>query len=374
MKILQRYITTTLLWTTLLAMSVLVALFSFFALIDQLEDVGRGNYQVLQAVMYVVLTMPRLAYDLFPIAGVVGGMAALGVLARNSELAVIRTSGVSIRRLGWAMAKAGVVLAVTAVIIGELVAPFGVEKAQNMRSVALTQEITMKTKYGFWARDGNSYVNIRRILPGNRIQDIYIYEFDDKDQLRSSTYAWRASYQDNKWLLDRISQTSINGNVVTQRHMRHAAWESLLDPEMLNLVVVQPEYLTVWGLFRYIAFLRQNRQNSLRYSQALWIKLIRPFSIIAMVVLAVPLVQGHSRSTALGQRVFIGTIIGVGFHILNEASGHLGVVYQLPPPLSAGAPTLLLIGVLLWLLNRDLMRKRPSSESDDQSPDAETAR
>jgi lipopolysaccharide export system permease protein len=227
-----------------------------------------------------------------------------------------------------------------------------------MRSVALSKEITMKTKYGFWARDGNSYVNIRKILPGNRIQDIYIYEFDKQDRLRSSTFAWRAKYENNKWLLERIRQTNINGKSVTNRYMRRAAWESILDPEMLNLVVVQPEYLTIWGLVRYIGFLRQNSQNSLPYRQALWIKLVRPLSIIAMVVLAVPLVQGYSRSMALGQRVFTGTVIGVIFHILNQTSDHLGLVYQLPPPISAGAPTLFLVLALIWLLSRDLM-KRP---------------
>jgi lipopolysaccharide export system permease protein len=225
-----------------------------------------------------------------------------------------------------------------------------------MRSVALSKEITMKTKNGFWARDGNSYVNIRKILPGNRIQDIYIYEFDNQDKLRSSTHAWRAKYEHNRWLLERIRQTVINGNVVTHHFMHRAAWESILDPELLNLVVVQPEYLTIWGLVRYIEFLHNNAQNSLPYRQALWIKLILPLSIIAMVVLAVPLVQGYSRSTALGQRVFVGTVIGVIFHILNQASQHLGLVYQLPPPISAGAPTLLLVLTLLWFLSRDLVR------------------
>src|SRR5688572_13905725 len=95
MKIIQRYITRDLIWTTLLALFVLVALFSFFTLIDQLGDTGQGNYGVLQAVMYVVLIIPSLAYTLFPIAAVIGSMSVLGMLARNSELEVIYTSGVS---------------------------------------------------------------------------------------------------------------------------------------------------------------------------------------------------------------------------------------------------------------------------------------
>ena len=350
MKIIQRYVTINLLWTTLLALAVLVALYSFFSLIDQLEDAGRGNYGVLQAVTFVILTMPRLAYELFPIAAVIGAMATLGIMAQNSELDVIRTSGVSRVQLTGVMARAGLVLVLLALIIGELVAPISGEQAQQMRTIALTKQITLKTKYGFWARDGNSYVNIRKVLPGNQVEQIYIYEFDSERRLRSSTHAGRATYQDNQWRLERIEQTIINGQKITSRKLHHAAWDSLLNPEMINLVIVQPQYLPIWGLSRYIGYLRQNAQNTRIYEQALWVKLVRPLSIIAMIILAVPLVRGHSRSTAIGQRVFIGALIGVVFHIVNEASGSIGVVYDIPPALSAGTPTLMLMIALVWLL------------------------
>lgn len=352
MKIIQRYVTLRLVWTAMLALFILVALFSFFSLIDQLEETGRGNYGVLQAVTYVLLTTPRLAYELFPIASVIGAMATLGILAQTSELDVIRTSGVSRLQLTMVMAKAGVVLVAIALIIGELVAPLSEERAQYLRSVALTQQITLKTRFGFWARDGNSFVNIRRILPGDRVEQIYIYEFDDANRLRSSIHAKAATYENQQWRLEQIQQTIIDGDTVTRRNLGRAAWDSLLDPEMINLVIVKPQYLTVWGLSRYIGFLRQNAQNSRLYEQALWVKLARPLSIIAMIILAVPLVRGHSRFTAIGQRVFIGALIGVGFHIINEASGHMGVVYQIPPAISAGMPTLALILIIGWLLRR----------------------
>ncbi|MGH8248336.1 MAG: LPS export ABC transporter permease LptG, partial [Gammaproteobacteria bacterium] len=290
MKILQRYVTASLLWTTLLALFVLVALFCFFSLIDQLEETGRGNYGVLQAVTYVVLTTPRLAYELFPIASVIGAMAVLGILAQNSELAVIRTSGVSRFQLGVIFAKGGILLVLVAVVIGELLAPASEEKAQNLRSVALTKQIALKSKHGFWSRDGNSYINIRKVLPGNAVEQIYIYEFDEGNRLRNSIYAKRASYEEEQWRLEQIQQTILDGDSVRKRTLDRAAWDSLLNPEMINLVIVQPQYLTVSGLFEYIRYLRQNAQNSVLYEQALWIKFLRPLSIIAMIILAVPMV------------------------------------------------------------------------------------
>ena len=78
MKILDRYIALTLIKVTLLVLFSLVLLFSFFALVDQLDSTGRGNYGVWQAITYVFLTTPRLTFELFPIAAVIGSMTTLG--------------------------------------------------------------------------------------------------------------------------------------------------------------------------------------------------------------------------------------------------------------------------------------------------------
>lgn len=352
MKIIQRYFTVSLIWMSLLALCVLVALFSFFSLIDQLEDTGKGSYGVAQAVTYVLLTTPRLAYELFPIAAVIGSMAALGMMAKNSELAVIRTSGVSKFNLSFILIKSGLLLVAIAIIIGELLAPVCEEKAQQMRSMAMTDQIALKTKYGFWARDGNSYINIRKILPGRRVEQIYIYEFDDQDELRSSIHAQQGEYADGKWILKDIQQSVIGTDAVSRKQLKLASWDSLLDPEMVNLLIVKPEYLTIWGLRNYIDFLKQNAQSAQRYEQALWSKLIRPLSILAMIVLAVPLVRGTSGTTAIGQRVFSGALIGIIFHISNQISGHMGLVYNLPPAISVTMPTILL-GMITYFMLRN---------------------
>jgi lipopolysaccharide export system permease protein len=350
MNILRRYFARMLFWTTLLALAVLVALFAFFSLIDQLEDTGRGSYGVFQAVTYVLLTTPRLASELFPIAAMIGAMASLGMLAQNSELAIIRTAGVSNAQLAVLLAQAAALLVVLAVINSELVAPFSEEKAQNLRSLSMTRQITLKSKYGFWARDGNSYINIRKILPGRNVEQIYIYEFDADNRLRTSTRAKQARYVKDRWLLENIQQTTLDGETIQRRSLKQAAWESLLDPEMLRLIIIEPQYLTLVGLFGYIDYLQENSQDSRLYEQALWVKLVRPFSILAMIVLAVPMVRVHVRSIPVGQRVFQGALAGVIFHILSQASGNLGMVYGITSAISVAAPTVVLAGMLFWLL------------------------
>lgn len=353
MKILDRYITILLLKTTGLALLVLLALFAVLSLIDQLGDAGRGNYDVIKVIEYVFLTLPRLAFELAPIAAVIGGMTTLGILAHNSELVIIHVAGVSRFRLALSLLKGGLLIVLAALLVGELLAPYSEHTAQHMRSVALSKQIAVNTGNGFWSRDGSSFINIRKILPGDQVEDIYIYEFDDEDRLRASTYARRGSYVNDQWLLEDIKQSIIDNDKVIRNDLKLAAWESLLNPDVINLVTIKPDYLTLWGLLEYIGYLKQNAQNSQRYEQALWSKLVTPFTILVLIVLAVPLVRSGSRTVAIGQRVFMGCLAGLIFHVANQISGQMGMVYTIHAAVSATLPTLVVASLTLWLLRRE---------------------
>ena len=367
MKIIQRYFIVNLVWTTFLSLAVLVAIFAFLSLIDQLEDAGQGSYDTYQAVVYVILTLPRLAYEIIPVAAMIGGMTSLALLARNSELDVIRLSGVSEYSLVGLMGKSALVIVLFSIFVGEFIVPASEKKARYQRSIALTEQVAMRTKYGFWARDGNSFINIRKILPGNVIEDIYIYEFDDQDRLRNSIVANYARYVDDRWVLEEVERTIFDGTGVKREQYRRAAWESWVNDDLINLVIINPLYMSLWNLSNSIRVLKSNSQNTATYEQAFYAKLIRPFTIIAMIVLAIPLVAARQRTGGLGQHAFSGALIGVVFYFLNSASGHIGIVYGVHPFISAAIPTLVLFLVLFWLFFRQKPAMYPNT--DHGTPD-----
>ncbi len=350
MKIIDRYIALTLIKITLLALFSLVLLFLFFSLFDELDATGRGNYGIWQAITYVFLTIPGLSVELFPTATVIGSMTTLGIFVKTSEMAVFRTSGISQLRLAWSLCKGAAVLICVSLFIGEIVSPYTEETAQHMRSVALTKQITLKTQYGFWSRDGHSFINIHEIFPDDRVEGIYIYEFDDKDRLRTSTFARRGKYEDEQWILEDIRQTEITDNGVRVEQMNLATWDALLSPELINLIIVKPQFLSFIGLYKYIGYLKTNGQSSMIYEQALWSKIASPFAILVMVLIAIPMVKNYSRTMAIGQRVSLGCLVGIIFHIINQIVGHMGIAYNLNPALSVTLPTLLMLGLIGWLL------------------------
>jgi len=352
MRTLDRYIGRSVILSFLVTLVILVALVGFITLMDELGDVGTGEYRVKDAFLYVLLVLPRRAYEVFPMAVLLGSLVGLGTLANNSELVAMRAAGVSLARIIGSVLKAGVLVMLVVVLIGEVVAPNTEQFAERMRAGKMSNQITLKSQYGFWARDGGSFVNIRQILPGSQLRDIYIYEFDEGRELRVSTHADFAQFSDGRWLLRGIRQTRFLADRVESRELGEATWESLLNPDILNVVVVRPTMLPVWGLYQYIDFMHDNGQEATTYEVAFWSKVIMPLVTLVMVFLAVPFVFGVLRSVGIGQRIFAGSLLGLAFFLLNKVLGHMAVVYSLNPLFAAAVPGLLFLGIGFWFVRR----------------------
>lgn len=352
MSILDRYLGKALCTGAALVMAVLLALFFTVDVIDQLDDMGTGSYGFWQIIEYVLLIQPRRIYELLPLAALLGGLLGLGWLAGNSELIAIRAAGVALPRIVLAVMKTGLAMMALVFLMGEFIAPASDNYAERQRSFALNERISLTTAHGFWTRDGQSFINIRDILPGDRLGDISIYEFDAQRRLRTTTHAARANYEQGRWMLEDIVQTQLDTTRVTTSRQARAAWESLLDPDIVNLVSIRPARLSAWDLHRYIDYLRDNGQTAQRYQQAFWSKITAPFVTGVMVLLVIAFVFGAARSTDMGQRMLVGSLVGVVFHLLNQTTTQASLVYNLNPALSAAfVPTLFLM-LALGLLRR----------------------
>ena len=206
MKILERYIARAVLIGTLIVMLVILTLLGIFELMKNLNDVGVGTYTIWDAFVASILTMPRKLFEIFPFTALVGSLIGLGWLASSGELTAMRAAGVSVWQLIYAVLKAGLVMLVFVFIIGDFIGPVSEEYIRKVQVEKQQQKITLKSQYGFWARAGEEFINIRKILPGSQIEDIYIYQIGKDNKLQLATYSKSASYVDGKWELQGILQ------------------------------------------------------------------------------------------------------------------------------------------------------------------------
>jgi len=289
--------------------------------------------------------MPQQIYELFPMIALLGTMLGLGGLANSSELIVIRAAGVSMWKFILSISKTAFLIMLLAFFIGEVIAPPTVQYAKLQRVKALSRQITLNTDYGLWVRDGDSYVNVRRVETNGSLTGITLYTFDGRNELTSLTRAAKANYDGENWFLSRITKTSFTKQGLSVDKISKQKWDTLLSPNLVSVVSVSPENLAIWKLSSYIDYLEENGLDSSNYRLSFWTKVFMPITIGTMILIAIPFIMGSLRHSGVGQRILIGFLGGLSFYLVNRLSGQMGIVYGLPPVLSAGLPTLL---VLIW--------------------------
>ena len=352
MRILDRYIGQTILISIVSVVIVILSLFVLISFVNEFEKIGRADYTVWQAILYVVLKIPQTIYEIFPMAALLGTMVGLGVLSKNSEMVVIRASGVSRLRISMAVIKSALLLVVLVVIIGEAVAPPAIQYAKQTRIRALASQLSLNTDFGLWARDGKTFIHVRNVDNDGRLVDINLYTLNDNGELSQQLHAATARYDGSAWQMQSVTQSQIAHSGITQTNLLTLEWQTLLDPDLVGIVSLEPTNLAVWKLYEYIHYLRRNGLESEQYELALWSKLFAPFTILAMVLVAVPFIFGSQRQTSIGLQIIIGFMVGVVFYIANQLAGQIGLVYDLLPVISASLPTLLVLALAAWQFHR----------------------
>ena len=354
MTLLDRYIQVATLKVLVLACAGLTALFSLLELVNQLHEVGKGRYRLVDAIAYVLLTAPGRLLQLMPVSMLLATLFALGNLASHNELTVMRATGISVPRIiGSVLKLAGPVL-----LVLFLAAQFVIPRAERLAQVERTSRLAassapLRTGNSFWVEGDHTYVNVRRFDHGNVPADIHIYVFGSDGTLSTFIRAGTADVlPDGTWLLSDVLRRQFNRPGSETEHLAALAWHSFLRPQQVPLLVLPPESLPPVGLYEYVRDLERRQQPAGSYAQELWGKIDIPLAIAAMILIAVPLVLGPLRAHGAGQRVMIGAMVGVVFSLVQETTSYLGQLLHLDPALAATAPSLIVIAAALWLLRR----------------------
>ncbi|MBS1199132.1 MAG: permease YjgP/YjgQ [Proteobacteria bacterium] len=358
LRLYQRYLMRESLAAIALVLVAFLALFSFFDLINELRSVGKGGYQLGHAVIFVALSLPGLVYELIPIAALIGTLYSLSTLARHSEITVLRASGLATRDLLMTLFRVAGLLAAVTLLVGEGLVPFSERMAQELRTRALSNVIAQQGfESGLWVKDGRSFVNIGQASPDARLSKVRIYRFDEANALQSVTDAEQAEFQaPDSWQLKAVVRTVLDGDTARVETSDTELWQSAVTPDLLSVLMVAPERMSLFGLVNYTRHLSENHQKTERYEIAIWKKLIYPLSVLVMVALALPFGYSHNRVGGVSLKIFTGVMFGILFYMLNGLFSNLGVINAWPPLASAISPSVLFllaaIGMLWWVERR----------------------
>jgi lipopolysaccharide export system permease protein len=355
---LQRYLARQIWGAVLFVLVGFLALFAFFDMIAELRDLGTGDYGLREVVSVVLLGLPAHAYELMPVGVLIGTLYVLAHLSSNSEYTVMRTAGLSPARAGLVLTWIGLPFVVATFAIGEWISPYADAAAQTVRMRALNSTIRggQDLRSGLWFRDERAFINVREARTPNVLNDVRIYEFDSDYRLLAMTVAERADYAGGgAWRLANVARTHLTPGGPRTERQETAEWLSAVNPELLNVLIVVPERMSVLKLYRYTQHLASNRQKTERYEIAMWKKLFYPVATLVMMALALPFAYMHARLGMVGVKVFLGILLGIVFHMLNSLFSHIGLLQNWPPVAAAAVPSavfLLTAIAMMWSVDR----------------------
>ena len=356
MKTVERYLARQIYATVAFVLVGFLALFAFFDLVNELGDLGVGDYNLREIVTYVALSVPAHAYELFPVVVLIGTLYVLAYLANNSEYTVMRAAGFSPIDAGRVLVKIGFAFVAITFVLGEWVAPVAEEAAQTLKLRAKSSLIGQELRSGLWFKDDRSFINVREARQDNALSGVRIYEFDSSYKMTLVRAAERGEYLGGGvWRLFQVAQTRLTPDGPRVERTAQTDWRSALTPELLNVLIVAPERMSAWRLYKYTQHLAGNRQKTERYEIAMWKKLVYPIATLVMMALALPFAYMHARAGLVGVKVFFGIMLGILFHMLNSLFSHIGLLQNWTPFTSAVIPSVVFLAaalLMMWWVER----------------------
>lgn len=359
MNILQGYIVKTMAFYTLIVMFIWLSVYGFLNFIGEIKQIGSANYTAFDAFFYVLADLPAVLYSHYPVIILLGTLLALNNLSATSQLVVIRAAGVSIMSVAKIVVNTALWFCVVVVLIGEFIAPTTTEYAQYSRNNALGYNQTEHNN-GFWLKDGNTIIRFEKNLGGHLFENITLIKLNNDKQLDSILYADKASFDGvnlnfkkaQHYKLDRAK----NSIAIHPQNYEQYNIQVSFDKKLIADSTKEPNELSTWNLYQQIVFLSDNELVTDVFKIELYKRLIKPLTLIAMILFSMLFVFGSLRDSSLGRNIFLGLVLSLFFELSFRIGGALSLKFAHSYFLSASIPTLVALIVAFILLKRRSLR------------------
>jgi lipopolysaccharide export system permease protein len=341
MSIMHRYIAKMVIVATSLVLLVMVGLTFLINFLEELRDMGTGDYGFSQVLLHVLLNLPHNLYQFFPMLMLLGGVLGLGVLASNQELVVMRAAGFSVRRIAVAVLSAALLLTGIATLIGEVVVPRANYLAESHKQSAENGGQAVATLSGVWIHEGNNFLHIERVMGLHHLEGVTRYQFDGQHHLLAAYHVKALDFHNDQWLLHDVVKTTFSDNRTISQFMKKTSWDLTLNPNLLVVGLIEPEEMSLITLHDYAQHLKQNGLQASAYQWEFWKRIFQPLMTLIMILLAIPFVLRSSRTVTTGWRVLFAISVGFTCYILNALLGQFSIVFQFSPLLAAMCPVVL---------------------------------
>ena len=348
MNKLKKYVGVTLFFAIAAVLFVIVSLDTIFQIVNQIGK-QKGDYGVYEAAIYSFLYIPSSLYEYIPLSALVGSLVGLGALASRSELVVIRAAGVSMVNVIWFVFRPVLLVIFIGFLIGEFIAPYTGQYADSRRALAQGHKQSLESERGVWNREGNEFMHFNAVLPNGKLFGITRFLLDEEQRLLEVSFVDSAIYQGEYWFEQDGVVTSFGDKKLTKNQFSTRRWYTEVSPDLLNVLVLNPEDLPLTRLHSYARYLDKQKLDSIDYRLVFWQKIFQPLATLSLVVFAISFILGPLRQVTMGFRIFVGVLVGLAFQTVQKLLGPASIVWGFSPFVAVLVPVLisLILGIII---------------------------
>ena len=303
-----------LLKSSLLVLAAFLGIVVFMDFVHELSKIS-DEYTIETALHETLYSVATHLYELLPAVVMTGALLSFGTLAQQSELLAAQATGYSRTRIIISAVITGIIFIIILFVIGDLLVP----KSENARLASrMEQSGFQKTEFDIWARDGQNFIHALRMDKNNIYRDISIYEYDKEGNLMFIMQADSMKVEKRQIHLNQVKVTELTGNDIHTSFESHRIIMRTTGIESEILQAISPQRLSFLQLSDYINFLKKSKLRADLHELALWKRVVQPFSVIVMLLIAMPFVFSPIRSPSAGKRLFLGIMVGLSYIIIDN--------------------------------------------------------
>jgi lipopolysaccharide export system permease protein len=338
-----------------LTLAALVLVYLITEVFSKMGKTSGHQPDVAALVAYLALKMPRAAYEVLPLAGLIAGVLTTSLLSRQHEITAMRACGVGLWRIVTPIAAASLALAAAAFAANWSVIPAAVANAQLVKNVRIEGRPSPSTlqRNRVWLRLGRrTFLNVRMTDPAsNSLYGVRMYEVGTGFTLDREIDAARVTFDRGAWTaFDGIERRFLDDGAVHVERFAQRPLDLSKMPRDFGQIEVKEEFLSYPRLRAYVDDLEASGINPGRYAVDAASRLSVPFITVVMSLIGIPFGLIDARRGGWGMAVGIGLFVALAYWMVYSLSISLGRGGALHPLASAWLANALFLVVAAALL------------------------
>ena len=352
--LLDRYISRLYLRVAGLSFLGLLGLFYISTFIDRSDKIFKGKATPAMVGELLIWLTPQFIYYVIPIAALLSVLVTYGILARTSELTVMKACGVSLYRSALSVVFLSLMFSGVLFVLEQHVMAQANRRAEVIDArIKDRQPKTLNVLQRRWVTKGDSIYH-NRLFDSERLEMFNLTLFRIKPntwELASQTFVRSATFRNGTWVGTEGSRLDFAVTRPISTPISKQPLPEMEPPQYFATEPPEPQFMDVRDLLRYIGELKTSGFNVVPATVELQRKLAFPLVTVVMALIAIPFGVGAGRHGAL-YGIGLGIVIALSYWILISAFVAIGRASLLPPVLAGWTPNVLVTGIALYLMLR----------------------